>query len=456
MAQRINADTAKLFSQYRVNTERIKKTVEQLATGNRINKPGDEVVNFERASFLSLDRSAEFAQMKTIQSRLNWYNVSTGYLSQINDILKTMSELSIHAKSGTATEGDYKYLDAVFQEFKEQISNIVDGQGGSKLPLGTFGDVPIFLDYSPGTAVGPHDLVEDPGVKSVNMYTGYNRDGFTNLPLLTMEDLENTPPSVKPTLTGTATAGTTTTIVLEEDASHIHDVYVGTTITITGGTGAGQAAQIIDYDGITRVATLEATLPTALDNTSEYSIDSGKPNVAILAIGGISTVRFAEHIWGADNDRLDHLSKDIETFRALTEEERAFRSANSIPDTDLEPRTNAEKLMRRQLNIFDPEFGNIRNSKNADAMLGQLENAINQVSLAIAREDSKAEALKSQYNFFDTLRAQQHSDIENAKGVDFAQASVDFNQLTVAHGMIFEIAQRISENFSLLTDLVKQ
>lgn len=74
--------------------------------------------------------------------------------------------------------------------------------------------------------------------------------------------------------TGTAQAGTSTTITLKAASSSTNGYYNGLYITITGGTGAGQIRIIEDYVGSTKVATVDRAWTTAPNNTSTYSITS--------------------------------------------------------------------------------------------------------------------------------------------------------------------------------------
>ena len=71
-------------------------------------------------------------------------------------------------------------------------------------------------------------------------------------------------------VTGTATAGGAATITLAAGSSDIDDYYNSWTIVITGGTGAGQTATILDYDGTTLVATADSSWATPPDATSTY------------------------------------------------------------------------------------------------------------------------------------------------------------------------------------------
>jgi hypothetical protein len=72
-------------------------------------------------------------------------------------------------------------------------------------------------------------------------------------------------------VTGTATGGSTTTIVLAAAASAVDNAYNGYGVQITGGTGSGQSSVITGYVGATRTATIE-TVTTAPDATSVYSV----------------------------------------------------------------------------------------------------------------------------------------------------------------------------------------
>lgn len=74
--------------------------------------------------------------------------------------------------------------------------------------------------------------------------------------------------------TGTAQAGASTTITLDASASATDDIYNGSTITITGGTGAGQIRVISDYVGSTKVATVSVAWATNPDNTSIFAVSS--------------------------------------------------------------------------------------------------------------------------------------------------------------------------------------
>lgn len=74
-------------------------------------------------------------------------------------------------------------------------------------------------------------------------------------------------------VTGTATAGGAGTITLAAGASAVDDFYNGMVITITSGTGSGHIGLITDYNGTTKVATVQASTATFVPGASSaYSI----------------------------------------------------------------------------------------------------------------------------------------------------------------------------------------
>jgi hypothetical protein len=71
---------------------------------------------------------------------------------------------------------------------------------------------------------------------------------------------------------GTAQAGSADSITLAAGASSVFNLYTCSVIKIYGGTGAGQARVISNYDGSTKIVSIDRNWQTTPDNTSIYSI----------------------------------------------------------------------------------------------------------------------------------------------------------------------------------------
>jgi subtilisin-like proprotein convertase family protein len=73
---------------------------------------------------------------------------------------------------------------------------------------------------------------------------------------------------------GTAQAGTASSITLDTLASGTNNAYQGDIITITAGTGLGQTRFVTSYDGGTKIATVNSQWVTVPDTTSTFLIAS--------------------------------------------------------------------------------------------------------------------------------------------------------------------------------------
>jgi len=85
---------------------------------------------------------------------------------------------------------------------------------------------------------------------------------------------------------GIAQSGGAATITLASSASSNDDVYNGLQISLTGGTGDGEALVITDYDGASRLATVASSWTMQPDATTRYEIKSNE--VQILKINADS------------------------------------------------------------------------------------------------------------------------------------------------------------------------
>jgi hypothetical protein len=72
---------------------------------------------------------------------------------------------------------------------------------------------------------------------------------------------------------GVATAGSANTITLATSETTKNDYYKDMKISIVSGTGSGQSANVISYNGTTKIATIDTNWPTSNpNNTSNYEI----------------------------------------------------------------------------------------------------------------------------------------------------------------------------------------
>lgn len=75
--------------------------------------------------------------------------------------------------------------------------------------------------------------------------------------------------------TGTAQAGAVDSITLDAGASSVNDFFNGMVLRITSGTGTNQIRQVIDYDGATKIAKVNANFTITPDATSVFRLSKG-------------------------------------------------------------------------------------------------------------------------------------------------------------------------------------
>lgn len=105
---------------------------------------------------------------------------------------------------------------------------------------------------------------------------------------------------------GTATAGSTNTITAPSTASTVDDVYVGATVTLTGGTGVGQTRRIINYVGSTKVITVDRNWAVNPANGTTFDILAGAGS-PIAVEGTIASATGTTAVLGTEASSTDDI-----------------------------------------------------------------------------------------------------------------------------------------------------
>jgi hypothetical protein len=104
---------------------------------------------------------------------------------------------------------------------------------------------------------------------------------------------------------GTAQAGASNSITLDSGASATNEIYDSNLIVIVGGTGEGQARVIVEYNGTTKVATVDRTWEVTPDNTSEFEMladhQSDTAHHGLAQAGGATSITLASTASAVDD-----------------------------------------------------------------------------------------------------------------------------------------------------------
>lgn len=133
--------------------------------------------------------------------------------------------------------------------------------------------------------------------------------------------------------TGTAQAGSTTTITLKSATSFTsNDQPNGMFITITSGTGAGQTRHVEDYVASTKVATVTPAWTTAPNSTSGYKIQPFAPAAVgeyLQVNNGFGRARYVEYV----SDTEIKAVTDVPFFDTSTISSGDWESEHGYEDT---------------------------------------------------------------------------------------------------------------------------
>jgi flagellin len=102
----------------------IRRNFERLSSGRRINSAADDAAGLAISENLdALTRSLTVVERNT-GNGISLANVKEGALSSIGDITTRMRELAVQAADGSLSASDRSYLDAEFQQLKQEVGRI--------------------------------------------------------------------------------------------------------------------------------------------------------------------------------------------------------------------------------------------------------------------------------------------------------------------------------------------
>lgn len=118
---RINHNMSAVFAnrQLKLQTEMMDKAIEKLASGEAINRSGDDASGLAVSEKMRTQINGLFQAEKNTQNGLSFIQVAEGSLQQINDILQRIRTLGVQAANGI-------YADSDRQQIQVEVSSLVD------------------------------------------------------------------------------------------------------------------------------------------------------------------------------------------------------------------------------------------------------------------------------------------------------------------------------------------
>ena len=140
MGLRVRTNVQSLVAQrhMQMSGEEMNKATERLASGYRINKGADDAAGFAISEVLRADIRGLNQARRNANDGVSLIEVAEGGLSEINNIMIRLRELSVQAASDTIGQRERGYLNQEFFSLKDEIDRIAGGTefNGTRLLVG--------------------------------------------------------------------------------------------------------------------------------------------------------------------------------------------------------------------------------------------------------------------------------------------------------------------------------
>ncbi|EPV5843070.1 FliC/FljB family flagellin [Escherichia coli] len=291
MAQVINTNSLSLITQNNINKNQsaLSSSIERLSSGLRINSAKDDAAGQAIANRFTSNIKGLTQAARNANDGISVAQTTEGALSEINNNLQRVRELTVQATTGTNSQSD---LDSIQDEIKSRLDEIDRVSGQTQ-----FNGVNVLAkDGSMKIQVGANDgqtiTIDQKKIDSSTLkLTGFNVNGSGSVAntAATKADLAaaaiGTPGAADSTgaIAYTVSAGLTKTTA----ADVLSSLADGTTITATGvknGFAAGATSNAyklnkdnntFTYDTTATTAELQSYLTPKAGDTATFSVEIG-------------------------------------------------------------------------------------------------------------------------------------------------------------------------------------
>lgn len=137
MGLRIATNTSSINGQRQLANTKLDldRTLERLASGNRINHAADDAAGLAISENLRANIRGIRQAKRNAQDGVSLIQVSEGGLNEISNMLIRLRELAIQAASDTIGDIERQYTDREFQSLKQEIERVSDATEFNNTPL---------------------------------------------------------------------------------------------------------------------------------------------------------------------------------------------------------------------------------------------------------------------------------------------------------------------------------
>jgi flagellin len=111
------------------------KTLEQLSSGQRINRAGDDAAGLAISENLKAQIRGLGQAERNAQDGISLVQIAEGGLSEVSNILIRLRELSVQAASDTIGPTERKFLNVEFEQLTAEVDRIANSTEFNRVPL---------------------------------------------------------------------------------------------------------------------------------------------------------------------------------------------------------------------------------------------------------------------------------------------------------------------------------
>jgi flagellin len=123
---RINHNMSAIFAnrQIQLVTEKLDKSIEKLASGEAINRAGDDASGLAVSEKMRTQINGLFQAERNAQNGLSFIQVAEGSLQQVNEILQRIRMLSVQSANGIYTDQDRLQIQVEVSQLIDEVDRI--------------------------------------------------------------------------------------------------------------------------------------------------------------------------------------------------------------------------------------------------------------------------------------------------------------------------------------------
>jgi len=137
MGLRINTNVSSLNAQRNLGTTKLaqNKVLEQLSSGQRINRAGDDAAGLAISENLKAQIRGLGQAERNAQDGVSLVQIAEGALAEVGNIMIRLRELAVQAASDTIGPTERKFLNVEFEQLTSEVDRIANSTEFNRVPL---------------------------------------------------------------------------------------------------------------------------------------------------------------------------------------------------------------------------------------------------------------------------------------------------------------------------------